>query len=61
MAWNVTEDGETDVDEQVSTAAGDHEDAHRRDKDSDEDYQEGGGCVRHCVVMSAGRLENSKG
>lgn len=37
MAWQVTEDGETDVNEEVGAAAGDHKDADGRKEDGDDD------------------------
>ena len=37
VTWNVAEDGETDVDEQIGAATRDYEDADRWDEEGDED------------------------
>jgi len=47
VTWNVAEDCEADIDEEVGAAACYHEDAHWGKEDSDEDYEEGGRRVRH--------------
>jgi hypothetical protein len=51
MAWDVAKDCQTDIDEEVGTAARDHENANGRDQDGDEDDKKGGRCVRHCVLV----------
>ena len=48
VAWNITEKGQTDVDKEIKSTAGDHGHTDWREKDGDEDDQEGGSCVRHC-------------
>jgi len=48
VARNISEKGETDVDEEVSAAAGDHEDANGWNQNGDEDDKKRwDGGVRH--------------
>ena len=51
MAWDVAQDGETDVDEQIGTAARHQEDADRWEEDGDEDDEDGRRRVRHCALV----------
>ena len=51
VTWNIPKNGEADVDEQISTAAGDHEYADGREEDCDENDEEGGRCVGHCALF----------
>jgi hypothetical protein len=48
---DVTEDCETNIDKKVAAAAGDHENTNWREKDGDEDNDEGGRYVRHCALV----------
>lgn len=42
MPWKVSQNRESDIDEQIRSAAADEEDAERRDEDGD-DHQDDGG------------------
>jgi hypothetical protein len=57
VTWDVTEDGETDIDQQIGAAARDHEYANGREKDGDDDDKEGRRCVRHCALLVVSRWE----
>ena len=49
VTWDISEDGETDVDEEVGTAARDHKYTDRGQEEGDEHNENGRRCVRHCV------------
>ena len=51
VTWDISKDGETDVDEEIGTAARDHKYSDRREEDGDEDNEEGGRCVGHCALF----------
>ena len=60
MTWEVAQDGQTDVDEQVGTAARHQEDANGWAEDGDEDDEECGGCVRHCALVGQELVEKQQ-
>lgn len=60
MTRDVAQDGETDVDEQIGTAARHQEDADGWAEDGDEDDEEGGGCVRHCALVYRELVEDGR-
>ena len=60
MAWDVAQDGETDVDDQIGTTARHQEDADRWAEDGDEDDEEGRRRVRHCALV-VGSLSRTMG
>ena len=60
MAWDVAQDGETDVDDQIGTKARHQEDADRWAEDGDEDDEEGRHRVRHCDLV-VGSLSRTMG
>lgn len=52
VTWEISEDGETDVDDEIGTASRDHEYSDGREEDGDEDDEEGGRCVGHCALFA---------
>ena len=60
MTWDVAQDGEADVDEQIGTTARYQEDADGWAEDGDEDDEEGGGCVRHCALVCGSFVEDGR-
>lgn len=50
VAWDVAEQGEADVDEEICATARDHEDADGREEDGDDNDQDGWCCVGHFAM-----------